>query len=239
MRILIVNRERAHASLLTAALKRLGHRGEWCEPGDALGRITGDAFDGAITEADHDSIALAGALRRAAGDLPIALAGDLAGPPPSGTSVLPRVWTVVDLRRVVDDFDAEHRRLAKGSMPAAEFELDDELELTPPPQCVEELPATPPRAQPDRLVLSCRSWAKVERLCEEAALGRPRIAVHGTRTLVAGQRLHVRVRLPDELVLSFPAEVVTATPGKAGRSSAILELGGVQPDRLRALLPTR
>lgn len=238
MRILIVNRESSHAALLGAALKKLGHRGEVCRPGEALGRLADANYDGVIAEAE--AAPMAGALRQAASDLPVALVGDFNALPDAVSAVLPRVWTVVDLRRVIGEFNLEHRRFARGSLPAAEFDLDDgdDRLLTPPPVSLdEELPEVPARLQPSRLHLTCRSWDEIVKLCDGATAARRQLLIRGQRELRHDQPVAILLRLPDELVLTLPARVVTCRPEVGGRFATVIELSAFDGDRLRALVP--
>jgi hypothetical protein len=237
MRILVINRERSHAGLLGGALKRLGHSAVWCRPDEALGRVAGDSFDGAFVEADPAFVELPGKLRACSAELPVALAGEVTAPPDTVVGVLPRVWTVADVRRVLDDFEAEHRRFARGSVPAAEFDLDDAIGHGEDADDL-ELPEIPVRPQPDRMELSCRSWAKVERLCAQAEAGVFQIVVHGCRALRPERDLVVLLQLPDELVLSFPARLLERRREPDGRHTAVVELAELYPDALRSLIPS-
>lgn len=237
MRILVINRERSHASLVGSALKRLGHRAQLCGPDDALDQIAqAPPFDGVIAEAASATLELVSRLRAA--DVPVALAGDvdLAWAAENLTSVLPRVWTVVDLRRVVGDFTSEHRRLAQGSSPAVEFDVEDDRRSGGPEPRF-DLPAVPPRSAPIGVTIGCHDWGDVLRLCTELEAGRTRATVRGQRELTRDQRVMVRLRLPDELVLTIPGFVAACQREVDGRYASAIELTGLAPARLRSLIP--
>ena len=236
MRILVINRERSHASLVGSALKRLGHRAQLCDPAQAL-EMTAQtpAFDGVIAEAASATLELVSRLRAA--DVPLALAGDVdAGWAAENlTSVLPRVWTVVDLRRVMSDFGLEQRRLAQGSSPAIEFDIEeDRRSIGPEPRF--DLPEVA-RSAPIGVMIGCHSWGDVLRLCTELEAGRTRACVRGHRELLREQHVMVRLRLPDEMVLTIPGYVAGCRREADGRYATAVELTGLAPARLRALIP--
>src|SRR5262245_24302196 len=124
MRFLVINPDPSYASLIGSALKRLGHRPVTCRPADALARLAAQPFDGVIAQASSATAELAERLNTAA--VPLALSGVSEPLAADIVATLPRVWTQVDLRRVVDQLVAEGRRLAQGSSPAVELDIGDD-----------------------------------------------------------------------------------------------------------------
>jgi hypothetical protein len=109
MRILIVDDERSFGSLLGKALKRLGHRAVVkTRPADALEVVRAEPPDAVIADLEMPEMSgvdLARAIRAEDARVPIAFCngrGDGDGAADLG-SILPRVWTVADVRRLVDD----------------------------------------------------------------------------------------------------------------------------------------
>ena len=58
-----------------------------------------------------------------------------------------------------------------------------------------------------KINISCTSWDEVEDLCDKQSSGKNTVTLKGTQNLAHGERLMVALSLPDELVLSFAAEV--------------------------------
>lgn len=302
MRILVVDDERSFASLLRRALKRLGHEAVIeCDAQAAVSRFRQSEFDAVITDIDMpamNGVELAVALRAEKTDLPIAFcrgitsdSAVLEAAEAMGT-LLPKVWTVADVKRVVEDMRGSRPKLAKGSReaitPPPEVgvdSLDETLEepaRKAPEADSQELgaateagspaaepgssPAEPggsaakpagaapavPRRLPKvrtnparpiplqrRLLITCKSWDQVEQLCDDHGAGRKPLAIKGGYDLSRGDRLHIALALPDELVLSVAAEVISARidPVDGFRTFGVL-LAGLTPEmcaRLRAM----
>jgi CheY-like chemotaxis protein len=276
MRFLVVDDERSFASLLKRALKRLGHEAVVeSDPRAALDRFCDSEFDGVITDIDMpvmNGVELAVAMREVHSDVPIAFcrgmisdsavleAAEAIG------SIMPRVWTVADVKRVVEDMRGSRPRLAKGSQSS----------ITPPPEALadssaadtveqpqgeepgeaEERPDQPspapgkrlPRVRTNptsaagfkrRLLVTCKTWEQVEKLCDEHGSGRKPLTIKGGYELLRGEHLTIALGLPDELVLSIAADVVAANtdPADGVRVFGVL-LTGLSPEvcaRLRAM----
>jgi plasmid stabilization system protein ParE len=236
MRILVVNRERSHASLIGSALKRLGHKAVLSGPADALARLADEPYDGVIAESHPTAMELADRLHAA--DVPFALSGDLDGSIPGDivTTHLPRVWTVVDLRRVVDDFSRDRQRFARGSSPSVEFDLQDDGGTASDPETF-DLPALPTRRAPVQVVVSCRTWSELERLCSEVDSGRNRAMVRGKRELFREQHVQILLRLPDELTLTVDGRIASSRREPDGRFASSIDLADLDAPRLRDLIP--
>jgi len=270
MRFLVVDDERSFASLLKRALKRLGHEAVVeCDPRGAIDRFDEGEFDAVITDIDMPSmngVELAVALRAVRSDLPIVFcrgmnndSAVLEAAEAMG-SMLPKVWTVADVKRVVDAMRSSPPRLAKGSQSS----------ITPPPEAVDdsaietlEQPLASPAKSPGRpaaaakrlprvrtnptgavaakrrILITCKSWGQVEKLCDEHGSGRNPLVLKGGYKLTRGEQLSISLALPDELVLSVAADVVSARkdPVDGARAYGVL-LVGLTPEmcaRLRAM----
>lgn len=206
MKILVVDDEPSFGSLLSRALKRLGHAPKVaCHPDDALSLFRAQPFDALITDIDlpgMNGVALARAVRALAGHIPIAFC---TGSEPNERvlevaatigPVLPKVWTVADVRVVVATLDAARLETAqsRSEVPDAPTEpIDDHRR--------------PRRLAPRKIKIGCRDWRQVVRLCDEHAAGRNSITLRGRHKVVRGEKVLIALSLPDELVLSIPGEV--------------------------------
>lgn len=238
MKILVVDDELSFGSLLSRALKRLGHSAQVaCHPEDALALCRATHFDAVITDIDMpvmNGVELARAIRGVAADMPIAFC--TGSEPDRGVldeaaaigRVLPKVWTVADVREVVRALDSARRLPVheRGEGPDAPTEPVGDRQ--------------PPRRRvPRKLKITCRDWRQVARLCDEHAAGRHSITLRGRHMLVRGERVMIALSLPDELVLSIPAQVhaIDRDPVDDARV-IIIDLVGLTPEvitRLRSM----
>ncbi len=240
MKILVVDDEQSFGALLGRVLKRLGHKTVvTCHPDDALERFRDGGFDAVITDIDMpgmSGVELARAIRAMAHELPIAFC---TGSAPTDAvirqaesigRVLPKVWTVADVRAVVRDLNEARARMARGSR----------QRLPQPPRDERVTPASAsPRRVQRRIKVTCRDWRQVGKLCDEHVTGTHLLTVRGNPSLLPGDWLMVALSLPDELVLSIAAEVraVETDPVDGHRATSILMVG-LTPEicaRLRAM----
>lgn len=238
MKILVVDDEQSFGALLGRVLRKLGHKTEvTCHPEDALERFRAGGFDAVITDIDMpgmSGVELARVIRKMESELPIAFC---TGSAPSDSvirqaesigRVLPKVWTVADVRAVVRDLTETRARLARGSRSRLPAQPREE-QATP----------TERRRTHRRIKVTCRDWTQVAKLCDEQAAGTHLLTIRGNHSLAPGDRLMVALSLPDELVLSIAAEVrsVQTDAVDGSRATSILMVG-LTPEictRLRAM----
>lgn len=232
MKILVVDDEQGFGTLLGRALKRLGHQAcVVCHPTDALEAFEGGSYDAVITDIDMPGmhgVELARRMRQLAGDLPIAFC---TGSAPEDAlvkqaetigRVLPKVWTVADVKDVVADL-SDKRRFARGSQHT--------LDRLPPTNHGAAVPAVHDKENRRRaarkIKVTCRDWTQVAKLCDEQQSGKTAITLRGSHKLTTGERLFVALRLPDEMVLSIAAEVgrVRTDPVDGQQVFSILMVG--------------
>jgi hypothetical protein len=87
-----------------------------------------------------------------------------------------------------------------------------------------------PRTKPGSVTVrvACRSWSKVARLVWEHRRGRSQVCVRRPDVLEPGQPVTVLLHLPDELVLSLEATVVsTRRDPRSGEALTYFELVGL------------
>jgi CheY-like chemotaxis protein len=240
MRILIVDDEQGFARLLAHALRKLGHEPVLAlHPSDALELLRTEPFDAVITDIDMpemNGVELAREIQARYRGLPVAFCtgstpiSGLVGEAAQIGEVLPKVWTVTDVRRVVDGLAAPVR-FPRASSPS----------LAPP---VEREPTAGHRSRRiKKIKVACRTWEQVQRLCEQPVEGCRVLTLRGAHQLQSGQRVTVALRLPDELVLSIGAVVASAESAQADVDGAYqLELTGLTRElcaRLRLLSRSR
>jgi two-component system, cell cycle response regulator CpdR len=220
MRILVVDDEQSFGNLLSRTLKRLGHKPLVAvHPSDALEMLESETVDAVITDIDMpvmNGVALARAIRAQRADMPIAFCtgsardSDTIEEASAIGRVLPKVWTVADVKDVVTML-APPRRVARGSAPGLDpFEPDRDVSPEPTarrraPTNREQPEAFAPRRRLRKVSVPCRSWAQVEQLCRDALAGKNAIAIRGDYQVDEGARVIVALELPDELVLSINA----------------------------------
>jgi len=226
MKILVVDDEQSFGALLGRVLRKLGHKTEvTCHPDDALERFRAGGFDAVITDIDMPGMSgvdLARAIRAIERELPIAFC---TGSTPTDAvirqaesigRVLPKVWTVADVRAVVRDLNEARARLARGSR----------TRMSAQPQQQRAMPIERRRTH-RRIKVTCRDWTHVAKLCAEHAAGTHLLTIRGNHSLAPGDRLMVALSLPDELVLSVASEVraVETDPVDGRRATSILMVG--------------
>ncbi len=241
MDILVVDHERSQGSLLIRALRKLGHRAALCaDLVGAVDRMRERRFDAVVTSlelSDITGLDLVATLRTLRGDLPVGFWGgrgdsdllyraSLLGP------VLPRVWTVADVRAMVNGMARRRAQFARGS------------QLVPALSTGVTQPAASNRDSRLRgamrkIKLSCNTWDQVRRLCDDQSSGRNYLTVPATADMKRGDAVMVALRLPDELVLSIDAEVAGVRRDPVtDRLQASVFLNGLSPEmctRMRAM----
>jgi CheY-like chemotaxis protein len=240
MKILIVDDEHSFGSLLGRTLKRLGHKPViTAHPHDALAVLDEQSVDAVITDIDMpmmNGVELARAIRDRDPAVPIAFCTgsnhdeDVAVAAREIGDVLPKVWTVSDVKDVVAGLKLARPRLARGS----------QADL--PPVERRRMAALGRRSMKRNVVrkikVSCRTWDQVDKLVEQQAQGRSMLTLRGSHRLKPRERLTVALSLPDELVLSIAAEVATVRRDENGGGVFIISLCGMTPEvcvRLRAM----
>jgi CheY-like chemotaxis protein len=268
MKILVVDDEQSFGALLGHTLKRLGHKPVLAmDPRDALGMLTPD-IDAVITDIDMPAmtgVELAHAIRARDRDMPVAFC---TGSDPASEAiqeahalgrVLPKVWTIADVKSVVEDLrrsragtpgarPAPGRSPASAATDAAVAEALDEdtmrtgrmhhvrVSRTPSPPGVA---AVRTRPLTRRIKISLRRWAQVTQLCDNAKAGPVYFTVRGSGDLQRGAALLVALVLPDEITVAVAAEVHTLRPASAeNEREIVVELTGLNAElsaRLRSL----
>jgi CheY-like chemotaxis protein len=262
MRILVVDDEQSFAGLLARALKRLGHTPIVAtHPQDALRATIDHEIDAVITDIDMpemSGIDLALALRAEDPTMPIAFCTGSDDPEVLAAAarigrVLPKVWTVADVRELVKALEIE-RSFARGSQPDVTEAARRASAATPSPpgSAATAVPAavaapevldsaTDPsaRIRLRKIKVTCRTWDQVERLCEQHSAGKNVLTLRGSHRLRANEKLVVALSLPDELVLSIAAEVTSARQDPSDGAVFCITLTGLTPEvaaRLRSLI---
>lgn len=244
MKFLVVDDEQSFGSLLGRALKKLGHKAEVVShPEDALAMFEGGCFDAVITDIDMPvmhGVELARRIRDAAADLPIAFCtgsapeDDLVKQAETIGRVLPKVWTVADVRDLVEELASARIRLARGSQ--HQLSPMNPPSTGAPNRTVHDESR---RRVPRKIKVTCRDWAQVAKLCDDQQEGRSRLTLRGAHRLARGERVFVALRLPDELVLSITAEVKSVrTDSVDGEPVFGIDMVGFTPEicaRLRSM----
>ncbi len=249
MKILVVDDEYSFGSLLSRALKRLGHQSSVvAHPADALETFREDSFDAVITDIDMpdmNGVELATKLRDEHNDIPVAFC---TGSDPGAKAmrdakligeVLPKVWTVAQVKAVVDGLSSlsnqRKDRLARGS---------EVLIPTTPPSVpkvgMKRRAATVPgRRMRRKIKVNCKTWSEVQKLCDDQSDGRNLLTIRGKHPLQDGDKVTVALRLPDELVLSIAARVERVRPAKNDTYAYSIRLIGLTPEmttKMRSLI---
>jgi CheY-like chemotaxis protein len=247
MRILVVDDEQSFGALLSRTLKRLGHKPLVAvHPSDALEMLETETVDAVITDIDMpvmSGVDLARAIRAQRADMPIAFCTGSARD--TGTideaaaigRVLPKVWTVADVKDVVTMLSPPRRPLARGSVSGIDHPPEAARRRAPTNR--EQPEAFAPRRRLRKVTVPCRSWTQVETLCRDALSGRTIISVRGDYQVEEGARVIVALELPDELVLSINAVAVDQrTDPTSGDTLTAVRLVGLTHDlcgRLRGM----
>lgn len=211
MRILVVDDEQSFGALLSRTLRRLGHKPLVAvHPTDALEMLETETVDAVITDIDMpvmSGIDLARAIRARRAEMPIAFCTGSARDPDRMREasafgrVLPKIWTVADVKDVVARLAP--RRVARGSGTGLEEPKASANRRAPTNR--EQPESFAPRRRLRKVAVPCRSWPQVERLCLESLAGKTAISVRGDYEVEDGARVIVALELPDELVLSINA----------------------------------
>lgn len=251
LKILVVDDETSFGSLLGRALKRLGHTPHiLAHPVDALEVFLEqpNEFDAVITDIDMpvmSGVDLACSIRAEVSDIPIAFCTgssrdeDVVHKAKTIGAVLPKVWTVADVKRVLSTLQTKPR-LARGSqtaMPGVTDSATRELLRSVPRR---RAATSPMRKVVRKIKVTCRTWEQVDRLCDEQSSGRQFLTLRGSHKLKVGERLTVALSLPDELVLSVAAEVASVRRDPVADAGVFsIHLIGLTPEvcaRLRSMV---
>lgn len=254
MRILVVDDERCYGSLLASACKRLGHRAVVAsDVAQAVEAAADDAVEAALLDLDlagNCGIVLAQKLRGLRPGLPIGFCAGSASPGQLAAArergpVLPKVWTVADVREVLTRLRGSTSRppgvphssaapaavaaqpgraLARGSQPLPVQE-----------RAARETAGAPVRAI-ERVRVRCKTWERLRRLCDEQLAGRRGITVRVRRQLRQGEKVLVGLELPDEMVVVFAGKVLEVGASAGERREYRLELHDLDGEQARRLL---
>ena len=203
MKVLLIDDDPGMAALLARALKRLGHEvavGHSAK--DALHKIHDGAelviVDGELAE--MDAVELIAVLRGIAPQIGVAFVSSMdSGRLAAIAAVLPRVWTVVQLKELIA---AHEKARARGSQP--KFTAEAAMLTSPPREVAAE--SLDGRMPSRKVRVQCRSWEQVSRLCAQHASGKTVLTLRGPYKFAQGEPLVVALALPDELVLALRAE---------------------------------
>jgi|SRR5579862_2947974 len=227
MKLLVIDDDPGMAALLSRAMRKLGHEVVVSHAsGEAIQKIR-DGIDVAIVDAglaDMDAIELAAVLRGVAPRVAVAFlaSAEEVGNVSHVAPILPRVWTVVQVRELLLHFE---KAKARGSQPkvAAPRSVS--------PSIVEVAPPAPDGRMPSRKVrVQCRSWEQVARLCAQHASGRTVLTLRGTYKFREGEQCVVALALPDELVLALRAECTHVRRDPQGAEVYGITLHGLTDD---------
>ncbi|RMH44033.1 MAG: response regulator [Deltaproteobacteria bacterium] len=244
MKILVVDDEHSFGRLLGHTLKRLGHKPVLAtHPRDALDQLAPD-IDAVITDIDMPEMSgvdLARAILARDEAMPIAFC---TGSAPEGRArseaaalgrVLPKVWTVADVKDVVEDL--RRRREAARSTPApvearpaAASPVLEAAAAGADPDTIEPAPRARSRRRARRLRVDIPSWDHVLRMCRAAGSRPVRIAVPAPSGLAAGTPVDVSLVLPEEISVKIDGVVRSVEDGGDGRARARVELVGLTAD---------
>lgn len=231
MKILVVDDEHSFGALLGHTLKRLGHKPVvTTHPEDALELLTPDV-DAVITDIDMPvmtGVELAKAIRARRNEMPIAFC---TGSAPEGRAlreaseigkVLPKVWTVADVKAVVEGL---RKPLAPRKHPRASAvshlyaDLEPERAGRPGPESAK------PRRRKVRVAF--RTWNQVLRLCRDAERGRVQVTVPGPDDLDPGCDVNIALVLPEEITVKIAGIVQAVRPRRGERPEIVIELSGL------------
>ena len=244
MKLLIVDDDPGMAALLSRAMRKLGHTvivGH--SAGEAIHKIA-DGVDVVFVDAgmgDMDAVELVAVLRGIAPHVQVAFlaSADEVVLVSHVAPILPRVWTVVQVRELLTSFEkakarGSQPRLVAAAMPIRRAASPEIIEEVPPPE--PDLPPPPPTdsldgRMPSRKVrVQCRSWEQVSRLCQQHASGKTVLTLRGTYRFREGEHLVVALALPDELVLALRAECTHVRRDQHGGEVFGITLHGLTDD---------
>ena len=226
MKLLVIDDDPGMAALLARAMRKLGHEvGVSHSPGEAIHKIR-EGADVAIVDAglaEMDAIELVAVLRGIAPRVAVAFlaSADEVANVSHVAPILPRVWTVVQVRELLLQFE---KAKARGSQPkvAAPRSVS--------PSIVEVAPAPDGRMPSRKVRVQCRSWDQVARLCAQHASGRTVLTLRGTYRFREGEQCVVALALPDELVLALRAECTHVRRDPQGAEVYGITLHGLTDD---------
>lgn len=228
MKLLIVDDDPGMAALLARTTRKLGHQAViGHSASEALTRM-GEGADLVIVDAGleaMDSIELVAVLRGIAPQTHFAFlasAEEVVKVSHVGM-ILPRVWTVVQVRELLLHFE---KAKARGSQPKVAAPIAIPRAASP------EISEEPPDGRmPSRKVrVQCRSWEQVARLCAQHASGKTVLTLRGTYRFREGEQCVVALALPDELVLALRAECTHVRRDKNGGEVYGITLHGLTDD---------
>jgi CheY-like chemotaxis protein len=230
MKILVVDDDPDMAALLARAMRKLGHEVAVShQPGEAIHKIR-EGADVVFVDAGMagmDAIELVAVLRGIRPQVAVAFlaSADEVVLVSHVAPILPRVWTVVQVRELLLHFE---KAKARGSQP--------KVAAPPPsraisPSVVEVAPSNADGRLPSRKVrVQCRSWEQVARLCAQHASGKTVLTLRGTYKFREGEQCVVALALPDELVLALRAECTHVRTDKQGAELYGITLHGLTDD---------
>ncbi len=228
MKILVVDDEQSFGALLGHTLKRLGHKPVvTTHPEDALELLTPDV-DAVITDIDMPvmtGVELAKAIRERRSEMPIAFC---TGSAPEGRAireaskigkVLPKVWTVADVKAIVEVLRKApaRRKPPSASSPVSHLYADLEPEHRPES-------AKPKRR---KVRIAFRTWNQVLRLCSDSVRGRVQVTVPGPDDLDPGADVNIALVLPEEITVKIAGIVQAVRPRRGERPQIVIELSGL------------
>ena len=264
MKILVIDDEPSFGALLGHTLKRLGHKPVVAgHPDDALALLDGDV-DAVITDIDMPGMNGVELARRIRGRMPEMPVAFCTGSAPEGQTirdaeqlgrVLPKVWTVADVKEVVEELSrarrgsrpARRRRSAvaelygpatirepapgSGSRPAAEAAPGEPTAAAPPRRRAR-------RRKARRVRLAFKSWQQVRKVADDAERGPVYVTVPGPADLDPGAPVTLSLALPGEITVRIAGVVQAIRPRAAGKPEIVIDLEGLDratAARLRAL----
>lgn len=244
MKLLIVDDDPGMAALLSRAMRKLGHSvivGH--SAGEAIHKIA-DGVDVVFVDAGMtgmEAVELVAVLRGIAPQVQVAFlaSADEVVLVSHVAPILPRVWTVVQVRELLASFEKAKARgsqpkLVAAAMPLRRAASPEIIEEVPPPEPDVHAPPTPDSLEgrlPSRKVrVQCRSWEQVSRLCQQHASGKTVLTLRGTYRFREGEHLVVALALPDELVLALRAECTHVRRDQHGGEVFGITLHGLTDD---------
>ena len=229
MKLLIIDDDPGMAALLARTTRKLGHQAVVAHAaGEALSRMS-EGADLAIVDAGlegMDSIELVAVLRGIAPQTHFAFlaSADEVVKVSHVGMILPRVWTVVQVRELLLHFE---KAKARGSQPKVAAPA-----MPIPRAASPEISEEPPDGRmPSRKVrVQCRNWEQVARLCAQHASGKTVLTLRGTYRFREGEQCVVALALPDELVLALRAECTHVRKDRSGGELYGITLHGLTDD---------
>ena len=268
MKILVIDDEHSFGALLGHTLKTLGHKPVVAaQPEDALAMLDGDV-DAVITDIDMpvmNGVELARAIRDRMPEMPVAFCTGSA--PECKTlhearrigQVLPKVWTVADVKQVVTDLEnarrpapapRRRRRSHASSYITESIDLPRSTASTRPradsftrsQSSVAELyehaereastgrQAAAPAVKPRRVRIAFRAWRQVRKVVNDAERGPVYITVPGPEDLEPGAQRQLSLALPGEITVRIAGEVQAVRPREGAKPDVVIDLKGLDRD---------